>query len=182
MDRLRIASCIDYCHPTGVVKPVQKDTHKYGSRIRPFRLFVLAPYGRRQNEQTTKLPRNIKLLICRGYLFVLSFVRFFDFHKAPKRTNDNATKWSFAAISFRRLFVFVALYKSLNRRNEISFWRLFVLSSSIRRQNEQTKWPYPASIHKPTCTRCIKFNSTGLTTCSYIIVVYESGVYARCLL
>ena len=41
---------------------------------------------------------------------------------------------------------FVALYKSPKRRNEISFWRLFVLSPSIRRQNEQTNWPYPASI------------------------------------
>ena len=36
----------------------------------------------------------------------------------------------------------------MKRRNEISFWRFFVLSPSVRRQNEQTKWPFPASIRE----------------------------------
>ena len=121
----------------------------YGSRIRPFRLNVLAPYGRRQNEQipflrfgdlysatkrrneemkfcfgvfaifiqdaktkkwnfkarqNDKVTAKYQTLIRRGYLFVLSFVRFVDFQKAPKRQNDNATKLGFAAISFCRLF------------------------------------------------------------------------------
>ena len=94
----------------------------------------------RQNDKVTA---KYQSLIFRGYLFVLSFIRFVDFHKAPKRQRDKMRFCGHFVLSFVH---FVALYKSLKRRNEISFWRLFVLSPFIRRQNEQMKWPYPASI------------------------------------
>ena len=66
----------------------------------------------RQNDKVTA---KYQSLICRGYLFVLSFVRFVDFHKAPKRQNDNVKKWGFVAISFCRLFV---LSRYTSRNNE----------------------------------------------------------------
>ena len=57
--------------------------------ISSFVRFVAFPTVRRNDKVTTKY----QSLICRGYLFVLSFVRFVDFHKAPKWQNNNATKW-----------------------------------------------------------------------------------------
>ena len=66
-------------------------------------------------RQNHKVTAKYQSLICRGYLFVLSFVRFVDFQKAPKRQNDNATKWGFAVISFCRLFV---LSRYTSRQNE----------------------------------------------------------------
>ena len=62
-----------------------------------------------------KVTAKYQSLICGGFLFVLSFVRFVDFQKTPKRQNDNATKWGFAAISFCRLFV---LWRYTSRENE----------------------------------------------------------------
>ena len=74
---------------------------------------------------------------------VYSFCRLPQGTKTTERQRDKMRFCGHFVLSFVR---FVALYKSPKRRNEISFWRLFVLSPSIRRQNEQTKWPYPASI------------------------------------
>ena len=58
-----------------------------------------------------------------------------------------------ATLSFRILRPFLFFVCSFCRVVQVaktkkwnSFWRLFVLTLSIRRQNKQTKWPYPASI------------------------------------
>ena len=91
------------------------------------------------------------VLVKESYLILYSQLILKYFHKAQKRHNENAKKGGFTAISFYR-FYFVASYKSPKRRNEISFWRLVVLSPSIRHQNEQTKWPYPASIIFSLCS------------------------------
>ena len=103
------------------------------------RFGALTTAQRDKARQNDKVTAKYQSLICRGYSFVLSFVRYVDFHKAPKRQNDNATKWGFAVILFCRFLRFVALYKSPKRRNEVSFWHLFALSYSISSKNEQTK-------------------------------------------
>ena len=77
---------------------------------------------------------------------VYSFCRLQQGAKTTERQRDKMRFCGHFVLSFVR---FVALYKSPKRRNEISFWRLFVLSPSIRHQNEQTKWTYPASIGFP---------------------------------
>ena len=76
----------------------------------------------RQNDKVTA---KYQSLICRGYLFVLSFVRFVDFHKAPKTTERQRDKMRFCGHFVLSFVRFVALYKSPKRRNEISFWRFF---------------------------------------------------------
>ena len=102
----------------------------------------------RQNDKTTKrqsyreiLKFDFSWLLVR--FVVCSFCRLPQGTKTTERQRDKMRFCGHFVLSFVR---FVALYKSPKRRNEISFWRLFVLSPSIRRQNEQTKWPYPASI------------------------------------
>ena len=87
-----------------------EETTKRRNGISFLRFFVLSRCTSRQNKemdfissflrfvvlvkarQNDKVTAKYQSLIFRGYLFVLSFVRFVDFHKAPKRQNDNATK------------------------------------------------------------------------------------------
>ena len=51
----------------------------------------------------------------------ISFVRFVDFHKAPKRQNNNETKWGFVDISFCPLFVLSRYTSRLNEEMKFHF-------------------------------------------------------------
>ena len=134
------------------------------NKISFLRLFVLSRCTSRQNEEmefhffvcsfcrigqgTTKRQsyREISKFDLSWILVrfvVCSFCRLQQGAKTTERQRDKMRFCGHFALSFVR---FVALYKSPKRINEISFWRLFVLSPSIRHQNERTKWPYTASI------------------------------------
>ena len=94
---------------------------------------------KRQNDKISKF--DLSWLLVR--FVVCSFCLLPQGAKTTERQRNKMRFCGHFVLSFVR---FVALYKSPKRRNEISFWRLFVLSPSIRRQNEQTKWPHPTSI------------------------------------
>ena len=107
------------------------------------RLVALVKAPKRTNDKVTAKYQTFDLSWLLVRFVVCSFCRLPQGAKTNKRQRDKMKFCGHFVLSFVR---FVALYKSPKRRNEISFWRLFVLSPSIRRQNEQTKWPYPASI------------------------------------
>ena len=117
----------------------------------------------RQNDKMTKIPQNIKVW---SVVVTCLFCRLFDFHKAP---NDRTTTRQ------NEVLHFVALFMSPKPRNEISIWRLFVLSPSIRRQNKQTKWPYPASIQMRCVTnlKCAQHCQflTNAVEISYVVIL-----------
>ena len=115
------------------------------------RLFVLSPCPKHDGTTKRQRYREISKFDLLWLLFrfvVCSFCRLPQGAKTTERQRVKMRFYGHFVLSFDR---FVALYKSQKRRNEISFWRLFVLSPPIRRQNEQTKWPCPASI----LSRCI---------------------------
>ena len=102
-------------------------------------LFVLSPSP--QHDGTTKRQsyREISKFDLSWLLFRFVVCSFCRLPQGAKTTEQQRDKMSFCGHSVLSFVRFVALYKSPKRRNEISFWRLFVLSPSIRRQNEQTK-------------------------------------------
>ena len=153
---------------------------KYRNGISFLRLFVLSPSSKHDGRTKRQSYREISKfdLSCLLLRFVVcSFCRH---PQGAKRTERQCDKMRFCGHLILSFVRFVALYKSPKRRNEISFWRLFVSSPSTRRKNEQTKWPYPASIIKVmtifqltgkgyaiTCNTC-KVNDFFLRYCQFI--------------
>ena len=107
------------------------------------RLFVLSPSP--QHDGTTKRQSyreiskfNLSLLLVR--FVVCSFCRLSQGAKTTERQRDKMRFCGHFVLSFVR---FVALYKSPKRRNEISFWRLFVLSpAKTSKRNGRIRLPY----------------------------------------
>ena len=105
------------------------------------RFFVLSRWSKHDKTTKRQSYREISkfdfswLLVC---FVVYSFCRLPQstcfVAKTTERQRDKMRFCGHFVLSFVR---FVALYKSPKRRNEISFWRLFVLSPSIRRQTNK---------------------------------------------
>ena len=89
-----------------------KQTTERHSKISFCRLFVLSPSPK--HGKPIKRPSYRDIL---KFDFSWLLVRFVDFNKAPKRRNDNTTRWGFATISFCR---FVAFHKTPKRTNDMA--------------------------------------------------------------
>ena len=110
------------------------------------RFFVLSPSLKHEGTTKRQSYREISKFDLSWLLVRFVVCSFCRLPQGANMTERQRDKMKFCGHFVLSFIGFVALYKSPKRRNEISFWRLFVLSPSIRRQNEQTKWPYPASI------------------------------------